>query len=196
MRKKKIRGACLALVFLLCGCSGSNQLKLSEMEADTLYVANDGILELANVENFKEEYYSKSELKDFIKESIKEYEGKEKNGTVKMEDFSVKDGIAKVLLTFDSADTYEEFQGEELQFITSDQSFDNLVLPDQFVKASDGSKVDKEQVLKEKDLKYVIVNSALDLRFGSDIIYYADAVLTGDNTAQSSGEKPAVIIFK
>lgn len=197
MKKKRMLGVCLALCLLFCnGCSDSNKLALSDLNADTLYLNKDGTMELANVEEFKEDYYSKSELKDFIQDTIDTYMNQENHGTVKMEDFSVKDDVAKVLLSFDSTDTYAAFQGEEFQFIDGADITDSLVLPEQFSSAEDGSKIDKAKVLAQKGLKYIIVNSALDIHLDGIVKYYSDAMITGDNVVQTTGEKPSVIIFE
>lgn len=197
MGKKKVWSACLALCILLCsGCSDSNKLKLSDLDADTLYVSSDGTMELANVEEFKEEYYSKSELKEFIQDTIDTYAEQGNQGTVKMEDFAVKDEVAKVLLSFDSPDTYTAFQGEELQLLKSEEITDNLVLPQQFSTLEDGKKIDKQKVLEQKGLNYIIVNSSLNIHLDGNVKYYSDAMIIGDDEIQTTGEKPAVIIFE
>lgn len=197
MRKKKVWSACLALCILLCGgCSDSNKLKLSDLDTDTLYVSSDGTMELVNVEEFKEEYYSKSELKEFIQDTVDTYVEQEDAGTVEMEDFSVKDGIAKVGLSFDSPSTYAAFQGEEFQFLKSEEITDSLVLPEQFSTVEDGKKIEKQEVLKQTGLKYIIVNSALNIQLDGIVKYYSDAMIIGDNEVQTTGEEPAVIIFE
>ncbi|MBQ1394049.1 MAG: hypothetical protein IIY81_11075, partial [Lachnospiraceae bacterium] len=143
------------------------------------------------------EYYSKSELKDYIKEAIKEYKKKSDSGEVSLHGFSVKNQIAKVLLKFDNADTYQAFQGEKFQVIPVDKVVEeNIVLPDVFMDAAKDSKVDKETVLKNRDLKFLIVEEALSIQLDSAIKYYSDANLTGDNLIQTTGEKIAVIAFQ
>ena len=198
MMRKRIRfGACFLLVLLMvCGCGDKSILNLKEIENDTLYVSKEGKLELADVEQFDKSYYSDSELKDFVKETIEDYNTQEEAGKVRLEDFSVKDQVAKVLLSFDSADTYEGFQGEKLKVLTSKEVESNLVLPESFVKATDGSMVGKDEVLAEKDLHYLIVEGVLDIQLDGTIEYYSDASLTGDNLIQTTGEQIAVIIYK
>lgn len=198
MMRKRIRfGACFLLVLLMvCGCGDKSILNLKEIENDTLYVSKEGKLELADVEQFDKSYYSDSELKDFVKETIEDYNTQEEAGKVRLEDFSVKDQVAKVLLSFDSADTYEGFQGEKLKVLTSKEVESNLVLPESFVKATDGSTVGKDEVLAEKDLHYLIVEGVLDIQLDGTIVYYSDASLIGDNLIQTTGEQIAVIIYK
>lgn len=172
-------------------------MRMDTTEQDTLYLEKSGKIELVNVERLDKEYYSKSELKDYIKEAIKEYKKKSDSGEVSLHGFSVKNQIAKVLLKFDNVDTYQAFQGEKFQVIPVDKVVEeNIVLPDVFMDAAKDSKVDKETVLKNRDLKFLIVEEALSIQLDSAIKYYSDANLTGDNLIQTTGEKIAVIAFQ
>lgn len=135
-------------------------------------------------------------MKAYIKQTIAEYEETKDSGEVSMDSFSVNNKIAKVLLTFDSVDTYKAFQGEEFQVIPAEEVEDNLVLPDTFVDAEKDTKVDKETVLKNKELKFLIVEEALSIQLEGTIKYYSEANLTGDNLIQTTGKKRAVIVYQ
>lgn len=197
MRKRITFGVCLIMCLsLLNGCGGSWELKLSSTDTDTIYVSSDGSIELANVEEFDKEYYSKSELKEFIEETIDTYKGSEGSGEVTMEDFSVKDQVAKVLLKFDSAQTYADFQGMDLQVVHTEDIQGNLVLPEKFVSADDGASVSKDDVIKKDGLKLLIVNEPLHVQLDGTIKYYSEASITGDNVAEIAGEKTAIIVYE
>lgn len=197
MRKRITFGVCLIMCLsLLNGCGGSWELKLSSIDTDTIYVSDDGSIELANVEEFDKEYYSKSELKDFIEETIDTYQENEGSGEVIMEDFSVKDKVAKVLLKFDSAQTYAEFQGMDFQVVHTEDIQGNLVLPEKFISAEDGSSVSKDDVINSDGVKLLIVNESLHVQLDGTIKYYSGASITGDNVAETSGEKTAIIVYE
>lgn len=197
MRKSVVLGACLvAGITLLSACSDSQQLKLSSIKHDTVYLGADGAIELADVEKFDKSYYSQSELRTFIKDTISEYEETADAGEVKMEDFSVKNNVAKVLLTFDSPETYQAFQGDEFQLMDTANLEENIVLPDRFVSAADGKSVSKDEVLGEKDMKILIVNDALEIQVEGTILYYSEGNLIGDNSIQTTEEKAAVILYR
>lgn len=197
MKKRITFGVCLFLgISLLYGCGGSKELKLSSVDTDTIYVSEDGSIELANVEEFDKEYYSKSQLEDFIEETIDTYKETKDSGEVNKEDFSVKDDVAKVLLKFDSAQTYADFQRIDFQVVPTEDIEGNLVLSETFVSADDGSSVSKETVLKEKGLKILIINEPLHVQLDGTIKYYSEASITGDNLAETTGEKTAVIVYE
>lgn len=197
MNKKRVFGVFLALcTVLFSGCGEKLHLELSAVEEDSAYVSADGKIELVNVESFDREYYSEKELKDFIQGTVDTYQGTGGRGAVSMEDFSVEHQTAKVMLVFDSAETYTEFQGEMFKFITWENLGDNLVLPEQLISAGDGSKVDKQQVMATEGLKYVIVNEALNIHVDGIVEYYSDASMIGENVVQTNGVNPAVIVFR
>lgn len=190
-------GVCLIMCLsLLNGCGGSEELKLSSIDTDTIYVSSEGSIELANVEEFDKEYYSESQLEDFIEETIDTYKKTEGSGEVTMEDFSVKDEVAKVLLKFDSAQTYAEFQGIDFQVVHTEDIQGNLVLPESFVSADDSSSVSKDTVIKEEGLKLLIINEPLHVQLDGTIKYYSEASITGDNAAEITGEKTAIIVYE
>lgn len=198
MRKKFVLSACLVMGMALLGsCGGPQHLKLSSVDTDTIYVAKDGSIELVDVEDFDKDYYSQSELKDFIKDSIDTYTETADSGTVKMLDLSVKDKVAKVLLSMDSADTYTGFQGENLRLVSVEEAAgDNLVLPETFKSAKDGSSVAKDEILSQSGLQFLVVSEELSIQLEGEIVYYSDASLTGDNVVETTGDKTAVIVFK
>lgn len=199
MCKKKLVSICLAAgMLLLAACSEDTHISLSDVETDTLYVSADGTIELANVEEFASEQYQEDELKTFIEETIHTYKetGTDRKDSVVMKDFEVKNQVAKVLLTMDNAETYTEFQGVELQFLTSENIEDNPVLPDNFKRVSDGQSVEKKSVLEEEGLKYLIIRENLCVRVEGTIKYYADAMLTGNSEIQTTGDGVAVIIYE
>lgn len=197
MKKRITFGVCLIMCLsLLNGCGGSEELKLSSVDTDTIYVNSEGSIELANVEAFDKEYYSESQLEDFIEETIDTYKKTEGSGEVTMEDFSVKDEVAKVLLKFDSAQTYAAFQGIDFQVVHTEDIQGNLVLPESFVSADDGSSVSKDTVIKEDGLKLLIINEPLHVQLDGTIKYYSEASITGDNAAEITGEKTAIIVYE
>ncbi len=197
MRKRITFGICVIMCLsLLNGCGGSWELELSSIDTDTIYVSSEGFIELANVEDFDKEYYSKSQLEEFIEETIDTYKETAGSGEVTMEDFSVKDKVAKVLLKFDSAETYADFQGTDFQVVHTEDIQGNLVLPENFISADDGSSVSKDTVIKEDGLKLLIVNEPLHVQLDGTIKYYSEASITGDNVAEIEGEKTAIIVYE
>lgn len=196
MRKKS--KTCVGLFLclsLITGCGNSSELKLSDVTQDTLYISEDNSIELINVEDFDKDYYEESELKDFINNAIDKY-SKNNNGTVKLEDFSVEDKIAKSLLTFDSPETYKAFQNVDFQIVDTDAIEGNLVLPEKFQSVEGDATVDKATVLAQDDLQLLIVNEPLHIKLNGTIQYYAGASITGDSEAEVKDDDIAIIAYK
>lgn len=93
----------LAMVFLT-GCG-----KEFSADTDTVYVEKKGTIKGANVAEFEKEYYDQTELSDFISEAVDTYVAQAGDGTVEIEEFEVKDGIAHVYLDYASAEDYADF---------------------------------------------------------------------------------------
>ena len=72
--KKSVRAGLLfaAAMVLLTGCGGTE----FSADKDTVYVEKKGTVRGANVADFDKEYYSESELSDFITETVDTYVAK------------------------------------------------------------------------------------------------------------------------
>ncbi|MCR4801599.1 MAG: hypothetical protein K5895_01160 [Lachnospiraceae bacterium] len=198
MRRKITCIICLiSCLFALAGCGSSTKLSLADTEMDTVYISADGNVELVSVEDFDKKDYSESDLKSFIKDAVSEYNDKQGKDSVTMEDFTVKSKVAKVLLTFNSVESYAGFQNEDLNIMNIEDVGDNMVLPTSFTAAKDDSLISKDDILSKKGLKMMIIgDSALHIEIDGTVMYYADANLTGSNSVETTEGQTAVIIYK
>ena len=62
--------------------------------------------------------------------------------------------------------------------------------------SEDGSTIEKEKVLQESGLKFVIVEESLNVIVEGTIKYYTDAIITGSNQAQTTGENVSIVVFQ
>lgn len=197
MKKKCILGFFLAMCLsFVSGCSSKSHLKMSEVSEDTVYINQSGKIELLCVESFDKEYYQKDELKTFVEETVDTYKAQTQDKSVELVDFQVEEGNAKVLLTMENAQVYTDFQGEHMQVISSEEMGENIVLPENFIVSEDGSTIEKEKVLQESGLKFVIVEESINVIVEGTIKYYIDAIITGSNQAQTTGENVSIIVFQ
>ena len=86
--------------------------------------------------------------------------------------------------------------GMDLQVVHTEDIQGNLVLPEKFISADDGSSVSKDDVIKKDGLKLLIVNEPLHVQLDGTIKYYSEASITGDNVAEIAGEKTAIIVYE
>lgn len=187
----------LLSVGLFVGCSHKKgQLNLSDLKTSTLYVEADGKLQMADIEVFDKEYYDQKELKEFINTAVDEYQKEAGEESVSCSDVSVSSDMAKALFHFRSVKDYNNFINNNAQILTVQEASSNIVLPEVFVSAEDGSKVSKEDVLKNDKYQLLIIQEALDIQVEGTIHCYSNAMLLNDTTVQITGEDVSVIVFE
>lgn len=107
---KKI--CCISFMVLVLGMISGCATKYPE--TDTVYIQKNGTVQEATVESFDKEYYEEEELKDFITAEIEKYESEYEKGSVKLKDFLVEEGVAKLMMKYDGYQSYMDFNGREL----------------------------------------------------------------------------------
>lgn len=219
MKKAAVPGLFLVMGILMCSGCGT---KL-DADTNTLYVEGNGKIEELTVETFDKDYYDKDELKEYIRSEVDSYQKDGGTGNVKMKKYEVKDQTAKLLMEYDSADSYSAFNdtklysGTVLQAQADGYDFElDFFAPGKEdakkEKASDTEQtvgsvqeaVKTSEVLAEDDNKVVILQEDTAVLVKGEILYVSEHVeVTGKNTANVFGEgadsadaKPAYIIYK
>lgn len=192
---KKICSICLVVLVLgmISGCATKYP------ETDTVYIQKNGTVQEATVESFDKEYYKEEELKEFITAEIEEYEGTYEKGSVKLKDFLVEEGMAKLMMNYDGYQSYMDFNGRELfagtivQAIAAGYSFsgDFLEVKDgqtvggsvSDTEGTEGSQtvteaVDGSAVTAEDDCKVVVINEDTDVVVKGTIRYVSAGSVT------------------
>lgn len=164
----------VAALALLTGCG-----KEFSADVDTVYVEKKGGIKGANVATFDKDYYSESELSDFINDAVNTYVAKEGDGTVAIADFGVTDGIAHVYLDYAGYEDYAQFNGVEF--------FAGTVLEAQAagyeVPGDLKSVTEKETQMDETKNKLVIVGQQTTVRVDGEILFVSDNVTVNDKNS-------------
>ncbi len=122
--KKKVTvllAAVLAVMTVFSSCSGCGKVKF-EPESSSIYVRKDGTVVSADIEGFEGSNYSEDELKAYVEEAVKAYNGehgalaeayedKETSLPVAIESLEVKDGTASLFLNYAGCGDYLDFTG-------------------------------------------------------------------------------------
>ena len=184
-----------AAMMFLTGCGG----KAFSADKDTVYVQKKGTVKGANVADFDKEYYSESELSDFITETVDTYVAKSGEGTVEIAEFAVEEGIAYVYLDYAGATDYADFNGVEF-FAGSvlDAKAEGYDIPDAFTAITVG-----EGAWDDEGNKIVIIGQQTEVQVDGTILFVsANASVTGKNTASVTYDlldeeaEPAYIVYK
>ena len=104
----------LACTLLLAGC-GKQQVENSD--ASRMEFQNKGVIKVTSVESFERDYYDEKELEKIIEEKAAEV-GK----GVKVNRFSVKGGLASLIITYKSDEDYRAFNEVALFYGTVEEA--------------------------------------------------------------------------
>ena len=95
---------CIMITGLLTGCGDS-----LDADCNTVYVQKKGTVIGASIEKMDKDYYKEDELEDFIDEKVEAYQTEHDKSSVKVSDFSVKDGVAELFMKYAGYEDYQEF---------------------------------------------------------------------------------------
>ena len=161
--------AALALT-VFAGCGGS--LKVDE---NTVYVQKKGKITGAAIENFDKDYYNAEELQTYVEERVAEYVAGHDKKSVKVADFAVEEGVAKLNINYAGYEDYAEFNGVEMFVGTVPQALvAGYDFEDTFLKVEDGklgAEVTKEEVTSNDEYKVVILNEKVNVKVAGTVLY-------------------------
>ena len=181
-------------IALLTGCGTE-----FSADKDTIYVQKKGTIKGANVADFDKEYYSETELSEFITDTVDTYVAKSGEGTVTIQEFAVENGIAHVYLDYAGAEDYAQFNGVEF-FAGNilDAKADGYDIPNAFTAVTD-----KETTWDAEGNKIVIVGQQTQVQVDGTILFVSEnASVTGKSTADVTYDildedaQPAYIVYK
>lgn len=109
--KKRSAALLLAVLMVLPGCGG-----IEKAEESTVTVNDKGIVTEALVEDFLSEEYDKNELETSVKELVDAYNKQAGQEDVILKKLQVEDGKARVLLQYETDETYRGFN--QVDFFT------------------------------------------------------------------------------
>lgn len=192
--KKFIRAGLTAIL-----CAGLLSACGDKLNADTttVYVDKKGKVTSVDVEKLDREYYDETELEEFIDKQIAEYN--EDNGEkIEKKSFQVKDGEAKLTMSYDSFEDYSDFNGIEAYSGTIVKAqAEGYDFNQKFLKAPEKSgkeraeKVNKKEVIADDSNKVLIIKTNTDVKVDGKILFVSEknASVTGKNTVSVTGNE-------
>lgn len=163
------------LGFLLCKVMGV----FDEMpQSSTLTIEKDGTVICQEVTSFEEDYYSKKELKSFVKAEMKAYNQENGKGKITLNTVRKKGDTVYVKTTYQSVEDYSAFTGIEMSAGTVKSLKENYDFEDAFVTVKDGKKGDSAKtvdITSQSKLKALVIKENITVVTESDVVYVSDA---------------------
>lgn len=143
-------------------------------ENNSVYILENGKVVSTNIEAFDETNYSKSELKSYINDVIKDYNKEHGSGSVRQRSLTVKNGTATSVLQYKDADAFEDFYGRELfvgtigEALGAGYSFD---IPFASVNGSSITECTNEKFIADETYKVAIIKANTKVMVEGDIYF-------------------------
>ena len=160
---------CIMIAGLLTACGDS-----LDVDCNTVYVQKKGTVIGASIGKLDKDYYDEDELEEFIDEKVEAYQEEHDKDSVKVSDFSVKDGVAELSMKYAGYEEYQEFNDVTLfagtvpQALAAGYDFDIKFTSVKDGKA--GDEVDSSKI-KESDYKVIILSEKIDVKVDGTVKY-------------------------
>ena len=212
MKKGQTAAAILLLSLALNGCGGGNGTTAFAPTETSLYVTKEGTVTSADVETYENDYYSADELKAYAEEMLGVFESGNQSGSsekkAEIAECTVKDGTAKLLITFPDAEEYLRFSEEypDTESGIRIESLDVVSVPDgvekgyivgsTFYKAGDeNTEVSAVDITKQKKLYVVCVKGSAKIQTDGQVRYVSEGVTLNGSMAETPEGETSYIIF-
>lgn len=192
---------CIFVLLFLAGMTGCSQKEIKitaeDISENTLLVKRNGAVQMAIVEDFDKPYYNYSELEEFVKKEVTAYNDKAGGKEITIDEIILKENKAIMLLSFSGMAHYSAFQNVAAAFFSANTENVTLELPDQYVSAKSGSKVDRATAMKDGKSKVLVVYEPYKIMVDGKIKYYSEnGKYSEEDGSISSDEGTTVVIFK
>ena len=204
-----------AMLAVLTGCSGFGQNGAFAPTQSSLYITSEGAVTSAVVETYDKDYYSADELRASVEEILGVFNsesgvtGKEGVSAASIQECTMADGVAKLLIEFSDADMYldfmEQYPDEESEIQIA--NLDITTIPDgitkgylvgkNFKQTSNSKEVSADDVMKQSRLYVAAVEGAALVQTDGAVQYISDGVsMEGTNLVRTPADEVSFIIFK
>ena len=154
---------CLLMAGLLTGCG-----KSLEADRDTVYVQKKGTVVSAAIADFDKDYY----------DDYQEEHGKK---SVSVDEFSVEEGVAKLLIQYAGCEEYEDFNGVTLFSGTIPQALaEGYGFDEEFTEIADGKAAGTvdSKTITDLDAKVIVLSEKVDVKVDGTIQYVSSRYTT------------------
>ncbi len=195
MKKLTFLSVLVIMIVTLGGCrKGNVSIKTSGIEANTMLIKSDGIVQVATVEEFNESYYDMDELREYINDNLAKFNEEVGNETaVVLDDLDKKRDKAIMVLEYQNLDYYAQFNEVEAKQITKLTAKELEELPTTFESAQEEESISKSDLATLENINVVVLEEEYNLIVSEKIKYYANGTLNGAKEIHTFPEGTVVV---
>lgn len=183
----------------------TRSLQPGQYDSSTAEFRKNGSIRVTSVESFDEDYYDAGELKNMIQEAVSSYNQEKGGSGVSRKYFRVADKTAVVVLDYQSAEDYQDFNGTPLFMGTVGDAqsegydFESIMAA---VSHEDSSRILNQATLDQlTDNEVIILTEQVNVVMPRGILYATPNLGVTDELHATaidtiSAEKPAIVILK
>lgn len=188
----------LLLILGVAGCSkGNKKIDVNEVTESTLLAKTNGEIQVATVEDFDKEYYSLSELQDYVDDQIAAYNDKTGDKKIKVDSVQLVNNKAVMLLNYSGMDQYTAFNEVTAAYFNGGVKDLSLTLPATLVNSKNEALASTKEIIQNNKYKVLILNEPYHIVVDGKVKFYSDnAKLIDENEVQGSKEGMTVVVFK
>lgn len=164
----------LAVGILLTGLLSACGKRLV-VEDNTVYVQKKGKVTGATLESFDKEYYDEKELRSYVDERVEKYLADNDSKSIKVDNFTIEDNVAKLNIIYTSYVDYAKFNGVEIFSGTIPQALAaGYDFKAEFAAVENGEKGDRitaEEVTENADYKVVVISEKVNVKVDGTIAF-------------------------
>lgn len=200
---------CLAIV---TGCS-AGKVRMSDVRESTIGINGDGTVSEVVIESFDQDYYSLSELTDYVNEQVDAFnqanpqeqpENRKADAgeitAVTVQDVSedTEEKTARLALDYLNMDVYNLFNGTGLEFLDMEEAVldERIAALADLISVKTGEEIAFSEIAGSEKLHVICTDEPLRIRTGGKIVYYSKAVSLIDAKTALTADGQSVIVFK
>lgn len=193
--KKIICTTIFTLCLLLTACGKSGDITKLESSVE---VAADGSSHVYLSESFDKDYYSETELLDMVSTEISVYNSSNGEGSIKLGDHKLSDGIMKLEFDFADTDAFNYYMPDELYVGSVGGAYEagydfNRSL---YNASSSENSIGKKDLLKMENEKMIVLSGSSAVKAPGKIKFYSQGMeMLGTDTVRPLKDGLYFIIY-
>lgn len=162
MKKFMMMGVLVAFILGMTAC-GTEDASVEENLMNSISIEKDGSIESIIVEDFTESYYSVEDLKNMIQDTITDYRKQDPDSEITLETCEMVDQKVKVVLKYNSADTYSGYNSETLFVGTVQEAYAEGYDMNMSLTGTDkeGTKIGRQELLNMGENHIMIMENVI-----------------------------------
>ena len=162
MKKFMMMGALAAFILGMTAC-GTEDASVEENLMNSISIEKDGSIESIIVEDFTESYYSVEDLKNMIQDTITDYRKQDPDSEITLETCEMVDQKVKVVLKYNSADTYSGYNSETMFVGTVQEAYAEGYDMNMSLTGTDkeGTKIGRQELLNMGENHIMIMENVI-----------------------------------